>query len=448
MVAREDTSAATQGQPLPLASPSRLAACRSCGGSHLTTFLDLGSQPIANALIDEKHLRYSEPSFPLELAFCHDCALVQVTETIAPDVLFGHDYPYYSSVSPTLLAHSRKHVQRILSERELDADSLVVEVASNDGYLLSNFVEAGVPVLGIDPATGPVAAARERGVSTMQAYFGADLAQELAARQRADVMIANNVAAHVDLINDFIAGFAILLKDDGFARLEVAYLRDLIEKCEFDTIYHEHLFYHSITALEPLLSRHGLYLNDAERIDIHGGSLRITMSKKPGRSARLEELQREEATLRIGDLSYYLTFGARVEQLRQDSARIGAAAPRRRREACRLWRRRQRRDPPELHAVRTRGDRICRRREPRQGRQIHAGRQAAHPPDRNAGARPAGLRPDSGLEFRQRDRSAKPRVCSLGWPLHPAGAGAAERLILAAQQVAITQGASAVPIRR
>ena len=301
-----------------LLGPSRLSQCRSCLGPTLTTFLDLGSQPIANALLDERQLRDPEPTFPLELAFCHDCALVQVTETIAPDILFGRDYPYYSSVSSELLAHSREHVRMILAERTLGAESLVVEVASNDGYLLRNFTDAGIPVLGIDPAAGPVAAARQSGVPTLQAFFGSALARELAAKGRqADVIIANNVAAHVDTINDFIEGFAILLKDDGVARLEVAYLRDLIEKCEFDTIYHEHLFYHSITAIEALLGRHGLHLNDVERIPIHGGSLRITTSKKPGRSSRLIALLAEEAALGMDDLSYYLSFAARVKQLRQ-----------------------------------------------------------------------------------------------------------------------------------
>jgi len=296
---------------------SRLTQCRSCSGQHLTTFLDLGAQPIANALLDEQHLRDPEPCFPLELAFCHDCSLVQVTESIAPDVLFGHDYPYYSSFSPALLAHSRDHALGILEERKLSPDSLVVEVASNDGYLLKNFVDAGVPVLGIDPASGPVAAARERGVPTMQAFFGTKLAQELAAKgQQADVMIANNVAAHVDSINDFIGGFAILLKEDGFARLEVAYLRDLIERCEFDTVYHEHLFYHSITALEPLFARHGLHVNDAERLAIHGGSLRITVSKRPGHSERLIALRQEEAALGMGEIDYYRSFAGRVEHQR------------------------------------------------------------------------------------------------------------------------------------
>ena len=286
---------------------------------HLTIFLDLGSQPIANALLEERDLGEPEPRFPLQLAFCHDCGLVQVTETIPPDVLFGRDYPYYSSFSPALLEHSRNHVDRIRTERALDSTSLVVEVASNDGYLLKNFVDAGIPVLGIDPAAGPVAAARKRGVPTEHAFFGAALARELAANgKRADVIIANNVAAHVDRINDFIEGFAILLKEDGFARIEVAYLRDMIEKCEFDTIYHEHLFYWSIAAMERLLARHGLCLNDAEHMAIHGGSIRLTLSKRPGRSARLVALLAEEAALGMDDIAYYQSFANQVEQLRAE----------------------------------------------------------------------------------------------------------------------------------
>lgn len=315
MTSMESTTA---DQPHPPLRRAGLTHCRSCSGQHLTTFLDLGSQPIANALIEEQQLGEPEPCFPLELAFCHDCGLVQVTETIAPEVLFGRDYPYFSSFSPALLAHSRDHVQRILAERPLNSSSLVVEVASNDGYLLGNFIEAGVPVLGIDPAAGPVAAAHKRGVPTLHAFFGAELARKLAAEgKRADVMIANNVAAHVDSINDFIEGFAILLKDDGFARLEVAYLRDMIEKCEFDTVYHEHLFYWSLTAMERQLARHGLHLNDAERLAIHGGSIRVTTSKQPGRSERLTALLAEEAALGMDDISYYLSFAAQVEQLRQ-----------------------------------------------------------------------------------------------------------------------------------
>lgn len=315
---------------------SGLACCRSCSGTHLTVFLDLGSQPLANALLEERQLGELEPRFPLQLAFCHNCSLVQVTETIAPEVLFGRDYPYYSSYSPALLEHSRQNVRQLLEERRLDSASLVVEVASNDGYLLKNFLDAGIPVLGIDPASGPVANARKRGVPTEQAFFGADFARTLAERgDRADVMIANNVAAHVASINDFIQGFAILLKDDGIARLEVAYLRDMIDKCEFDTVYHEHFFYWSILAMDRLVARHGLHLNDAERIAIHGGSLRLTLSKRPGRSQRLKDLLAEEATLGMGGIAYYRSFAERVaeqrakfresiRQIRADGSRLAA----------------------------------------------------------------------------------------------------------------------------
>jgi SAM-dependent methyltransferase len=302
---------------------SRLTRCRSCSSEDPTIFLDLGLQPIANALLDEVSVTEPEPCFPLELAFCRHCGLVQVTETVPANVLFGKDYPYYSSFSPALLVHSRAHVLSLLAERSLGPESLAVEIASNDGYLLQNFVEAGVPVLGIDPARGPVKAAQDRGVPTLQAFFCARLARELKAESKqADLIVANNVAAHVDMLNDFIEGFAILLKEDGIARLEFAYLRDLIENCEFDTIYHEHLFYYSLTAFEPLLSRHRLYLNDAERLSIHGGSLRITVSKQPGKSDRLILLQNEEVALGMHELGYYESFSARVKKICERLTRL------------------------------------------------------------------------------------------------------------------------------
>jgi len=284
-------------------------------------FLDLGMQPIANALLEPGQLTAVEPRFPLELAFCHDCSLVQVTETIPAPVLFGQDYPYYSSFSQALLDHSRAHVSAIVAERHLDSASFVVEIASNDGYLLRNFIAAGVPVIGIDPAPGPAAAARKLGIPMIETFFSATLARRLAANgDFADVVIANNVAAHVDQINDFIEGLAILLKEDGLARLEVAYVRDMIEKCEFDTVYHEHLFYWSLTAAERLFSRHGLHLNDAERLAIHGGSVRLSVTKKPGRSTRLAALLAEEQQLGLGDIAYYRAFATRADELRNELA--------------------------------------------------------------------------------------------------------------------------------
>lgn len=298
---------------------TRLHHCRSCGSSDLTTVLDLGAQPIANALVDPSRAPRAEDLHPLAVAFCAECALVQVTETIPPAVLFGQDYPYYSSVSPALLDHSRAHAEELLAQRRLGPDSFVVEVASNDGYLLRNFVWAGVPVLGIDPADGPAAAAERAGVRTRVAYFDADVAASVVAEHgQADVILANNVLAHVENINAFVAGFATLLKPDGIAQFEFPYLRRLIETCAFDTIYHEHVFYYSLIALAPLFARHGLHINDAEEISIHGGSLRLTVGKTNATTARLRALQIEEAALGMNSLSYYADFGRRVSKVRTD----------------------------------------------------------------------------------------------------------------------------------
>jgi SAM-dependent methyltransferase len=193
---------------------------------------------------------------------------------------------------------------------------LVIEVASNDGYLLRNFVRQGIPCLGIDPAAGPAAHARSIGVPTINDFFSLSLAERLASEGKfADVMIANNVVAHVDAINDFVAGFAKLLKPAGTAVFEFAYAVDMIEKCEFDTIYHEHLFYHTLHGLTPLFARHGLHLNDVERLPIHGGSLRLFVSRATERSARLDELMNDERALGVDRARWYEHFSGRVVRL-------------------------------------------------------------------------------------------------------------------------------------
>jgi hypothetical protein len=242
-----------------------------------------------------------------------------VSEDVPPEILFGQDYPYFSSFIPALLAHSRDHAMQLIEERSLGPGNLVVEIASNDGYLLQNFVEKGIPVLGIDPAAGPAQEALKIGVPTVIDFFGANLATKLKADgNRASVMLANNVLAHVNDINDFVKGFSILLAEDGIAEFEFPYVRDLIETCAFDTIYHEHVFYYSLAALEPLFARHGMYLNDAQSLSIHGGSLRLRVSKQPGKSQNLLRLQAEEERLGLGGLEYYRSFGRRVERLRDD----------------------------------------------------------------------------------------------------------------------------------
>jgi SAM-dependent methyltransferase len=301
----------------------QITNCRSCGCDDLRVVLDLGSQPIANALLSKDELSLPEPRFTLSVAFCPACALLQVTETVPPDVLYRRNYPYFSSSSPALLKHSAEHVAALVRRYGLGPHSFVVEVASNDGYLLRNFVERGISCLGVDPADGPVARANSVGVPTRHDFFGSRCAEQLASDgQLADVMIANNVVAHVDDINDFVAGFARLLKPTGVAVLEFAYAVDMIEECEFDTIYHEHLFYHTLHGLTPLFKRHGLYLNDVERLPIHGGSLRLTVSRTPGGTGALDALFAHEAKLGVDKASFYDDFADRVRALRDKLATL------------------------------------------------------------------------------------------------------------------------------
>ena len=222
----------------------RITECRSCGGANLEPFLDLGSTPLADRLLTEEQLAEPEPTAPLEVAFCADCTLVQILDTVDPEVLFCRDYPYFSSVSPSLLKHFGASAGRLIERLELGPDSLVIEAASNDGYMLKNFLDRGIPVLGVDPAEGPAASAQEKGVTTLNTFFTLELAKKLRAEgKQADLFLANNVLAHVADLGGFVDGFGLLLKDDGNAVIECPYLLDLIEHCEFDTIYHQHLCY-------------------------------------------------------------------------------------------------------------------------------------------------------------------------------------------------------------
>jgi SAM-dependent methyltransferase len=295
----------------------RISNCRSCGSNDLHIILNLGSHPIANALLSEEELSRPEERFTLAVAFCRACALLQVTETIPPDILYRRDFPYFSSSSPALLKHSAEHVEELARKYQLGPLSFVVEVASNDGYLLRNFVSRGIDCLGIDPADGPVAAANAIGVPTIHDFFGSRCADRLASEGKlADVVIANNVVAHVDDINDFVAGFARLLKPTGVAVFECAYALDMIQHCEFDTILHEHVFYHTLHGLTPLFERHGIYLNDVKRLPVHGGSLRLTVSRSSARSAELDALFAHEAALGLDKELFYKDFADRVSALR------------------------------------------------------------------------------------------------------------------------------------
>lgn len=291
--------------------------CRSCGSQKLDLIISFGSTPIADQLLTAKDLTKREYFAPLNLVFCPSCTLVQITESVSPEILFDENYPYFSSVSKTLSEHSRQNALELIKQRHLTTNSLVIEIASNDGYMLRNFVEFGIQVLGIDPAKGPVLVARQNGIPTLLEFFNCQLASRLNAEGKiADVVIANNVLAHVPDLNGFVAGIKTILKDEGIAVIEVPYLSDLIEKVEFDTIYHQHLCYFSLSALKSLFKRHGLYINDVHPLSIHGGSLRIFISPQPGSSDTVSTLLKEEAELGLNRINPYQEFAQRVHKIR------------------------------------------------------------------------------------------------------------------------------------
>jgi hypothetical protein len=295
-------------------------ACRSCGSEALDLVLSLGSTPLANSLLRTEDLDKPEPRFPLDLVFCRTCTLVQITETVPPEQLF-REYLYFSSFSETMLEHARELVRRFSGELGLDAGSLAVEIASNDGYLLQYYKAAGIPVLGIEPAENVARVAiEERGVPTLSEFFGIALARKLVAQgRRADVLHANNVLAHVADLGGFVDGIREILADEGVAALEFPYLGDMIEHSEFDTIYHEHLCYFSLGALVHLFDRHGLKALDVERLPLHGGSLLLTVgrasSRRPPKPA-VAALLGEEREQGMDTPAYYRGFAHRVLQLK------------------------------------------------------------------------------------------------------------------------------------
>ena len=292
--------------------------CRSCGNPNLDLILDFGYTPLADGLLTGEQLDKPEYTAPLDLAFCPDCSLVQITETVPPEILFCQDYPYFSSVSPSLLKHFGDSAKTIIESRQLNSNSLVIEAASNDGYMLKNFVERGIPVFGIDPASGPAETAQKAGIPTFCTFFTKDLAKQLKDEgKKADVFLANNVLAHVPDLNGFVAGIGTLLKESGVAIIEAPYVVDLVDHCEFDTIYHQHLCYFSVTALDKLFRRHSLYLNNIERTQIHGGSLRLFVEPTEAVSDSVKSLLAEEMKRCVERLDYYREFGHRVFEIKR-----------------------------------------------------------------------------------------------------------------------------------
>lgn len=294
--------------------------CRACGEEALHDILALGATPLANALIKADDLAAPELKVPLTLCVCERCALVQLRETVNPEVMFS-DYVYFSSFSDTMLDHSRRLVQKTIGCERLGTDSLVVEIASNDGYLLQYYKQQGIPVLGIEPAANVAeVAVRERGIPTRVAFFSADVGSTLRDEgQRASVIHANNVFAHVPDTNGFVRGIATLLADSGVAIIEAPYVKTMLDNREFDTIYHEHVFYFSLTAVDRLARRHGLIVADVEELPIHGGSLRYYLRHEAYSvaSTRVRSLLDREQAWGVDDVTTYDAFADEVRALRQ-----------------------------------------------------------------------------------------------------------------------------------
>jgi SAM-dependent methyltransferase len=284
--------------------------------------LSLGQTPLANALLTAEQLPLPEDRYPLELAFCPHCTLVQILETVPPERLF-RDYIYFSSFSDITLQHAEQIARRLIHSRRLGAGSLVVEAASNDGYLLQYYQREGIRVLGIEPAVNIARQAEsERGIPTLCDFFSTELAHDLRSRgEQADVFHANNVLAHVADLNGMVHGIHTVLKDDGVAVIEVPYVKEMLDRCEFDTIYHEHLCYFSLTALDCLFRRHRLTIQDVERIPIHGGSLRLfVVPAEAGRhrNPSVQSLMDEEGAWGVDRPESYRGFGQRVEKVKAD----------------------------------------------------------------------------------------------------------------------------------
>lgn len=297
--------------------------CRACAAGSLTPILSLGLSPLANALTQPPAHRRPQSRYPLEVLRCPACSLVQLSISVAPEALF-RDYVYLSSVSDAFVTHARTIAERVMARRTWSDGSLVAEIASNDGYLLQHYHARGIKVLGIEPARNIARIAREdRGIDTIEEFFDRELARRLAAEgRRADVIHANNVLAHVPDINGVLAGIRLLLKDDGEAIIEVPSLRDMIDRLEFDTIYHEHVFYFSLTALVRAFARQGLAIVDVEHLGVHGGSLRIfarhagAPNPPPEGGDRVAAMLDAEQAWGVDDAGRYALFQSDVERLR------------------------------------------------------------------------------------------------------------------------------------
>jgi len=291
--------------------------CRSCGTPLQHTFCDLGMSPISNAYLREDQLQNMEPFYPLHAQVCSACFLVQLQECESPGHIFNDEYAYFSSYSESWLDHAKRYTESMIQRFNLDASSQIIEIASNDGYLLQYFVDAGLPVLGVEPSANVAEVAEEKGVSSWVKFFGVKTAHELVANDKqADLLLGNNVLAHVPDLNDFVGGLKIALKSNGIITMEFPHLLRLIQNNQFDTIYHEHFSYLSLISVEKVFAYHGLELFDVEELPTHGGSLRIyakhTEDQSIEISSSLEKLRELEVSAGLKRMETYEAFSAEV----------------------------------------------------------------------------------------------------------------------------------------
>ncbi len=301
--------------------------CRHCKAPLNTPFLDLGTAPPSNAYLTTEALQKPETWFPLRVMVCERCWLVQTEDFAGAEELFSAEYAYFSSFSDSWLDHAHTFVQDMITRFNLGCEQFVVEVAANDGYLLQYVRQAGIPCLGIEPTASTARAARLRGIPIVEKFFGHDLASELLhGGKAADLLVANNVLAHVPDINDFVGGFAILLKPEGVATFEFPHLMNLVAKCQFDTVYHEHYSYLSLTAVQTIFAANGLTLFDVEQLPTHGGSLRIFAQRSDtGRrqaTSRVASLLREEKQADMTSVGFYSSFQTQAERIKHDLLRF------------------------------------------------------------------------------------------------------------------------------
>ena len=294
-------------------------SCRFCGARLAHTFADLGMSPIANNYLAEEQLGRMEPFYPLHALVCDQCFLVQLEEFETPEEIFS-DYAYFSSYSTSWLEHCRRYVEAATARFDIGPRSRVVEIASNDGYLLQYFAERGVPVLGVEPAANVAEVAIERGIPTVVEFFGTETARRLAADGQADLIVGNNVLAHVPDLNDFVAGMHVLLASEGAITMEFPHLERLVEERQFDTIYHEHFSYFSLLTVRRVFAAHGLTVFDVEELPTHGGSLRIYACHAGARPVTdsVRELEAREERAGYTHLDTYLAFGEFVRQEKRD----------------------------------------------------------------------------------------------------------------------------------